>query len=120
MAEKVKDPYAGRRSPGARAGRVDEDALVRRYAGSKWSIAQCARSFGVSRHRARSILLARGTALRSREQELDPGAVARLYLRFGDYTALAQLLGTSPDRITQILDEAGIRHDSSRWVAPHV
>jgi phage antirepressor YoqD-like protein len=112
-----KSPYSGGRSLVALAQRVDEDALVRRYAENNWSVPQCAKAFGISDHRVRAILRSHGVELRGQRKELDPDAVLRAYAQFGNYTAVAQLLGTSTDRIRQILDEKGVQHDSPRKVA---
>jgi hypothetical protein len=120
MPERAGNPYRKGRSPGAFGERVDEDALVRRYTGNHWSIQQCARAFGIGRSRARTILLDHGVELRGNKKELDPGTVIRAYDHFGNYGTVARLLGVDPERVTQILDEHGIGHDSSRCVAPAV
>jgi phage antirepressor YoqD-like protein len=120
MPERGGNPYRPKRSLGAFGERVDEDALVRRYTGNHWSVQQCARAFGIGARRARTILLDHGVELRGNKKELDPGTVVRAYANFGNYGTVARLLGVDPERVTQILDEHGIEHDSSRWVAPTV
>jgi phage antirepressor YoqD-like protein len=118
MPEKVKNPYSRGRGPGAFGERVDEEVVARRYTGSGWSVPQCARAFGIGTRRVRSILRSHGVELRGNKKDLDPGAVVRAYAQFRNYSTVARLLGVSEERITQILDENSIQHDSSRWVAP--
>lgn len=120
MPEGAGNPYRQKRSLGAFGERVDEDALVRRYTGNNWSVLQCARAFGIGPGRARRILRDHGVELRGNKKELDPGVVVRAYAQFGNYGAVAWLLGVDPERVTQILDEHGIRHDSSRCAAPTI
>ena len=113
------NPYSGGRSFVALSQRIDEDALVRRYTEHQWSVPQCTKAFQISSHRVRSILRSHDVELRGQKRELDHDAVLRTYAQFRNYTAVAQLLGTSADRIKEILDEKGIPHDSPGKVAAY-
>lgn len=114
-----KNPYSGGRSLVALSQQIDEDALVRRYAVTKWSLQQCGKVFQISDHRVRVILRSHGVELRGRKKELDPDEVLRAYAQFRNYSAVAGLLGTDATRIIQILDEKGVQHGSPGKVAAY-
>jgi hypothetical protein len=112
------NPYPRNRALGGRANPVDEAAVVRRYDISKWTIPQCSAAFGIGPQRVRDILHKHHVELRGRTRILEPADVIRAYELWGDYSKVARILGIGTVRVTDILDEVGIAHNSSRRVPP--
>lgn len=111
LQQPVRSPGHGRKpigsgGPGPRA--VDEDLLVRRYVKARWTIAACARSAGITRRRARDILLAQGIAIRE-IQPPDQDTVIAVYQRQKSMQAVAVVLGTSDQKVKEILAARGIQ-----------
>jgi hypothetical protein len=86
---------------------IDQDALVTRYTRAGWSMARCARAFGISTDRVRRILRARGVPLRGTPQ-LDEAAIVAAYQRHHSVSYLANALGKEDRVIKAVLAAHGV------------
>ena len=90
---------------------VDEAALARRYQRDTWTVAECARRFGISERQVREVLDRHGIARRRHAvAAVDPGVVVAAYRRHQSIPSVAIMLGTSRDAVQAVLDQAGVPH----------
>ncbi len=107
----ARSPGRGRKpiGPGGPGPReVDEDLLVRRYVKARWTIAACARAAGIPRRRARDILVAHDVTIREIPPP-DQDAVVAAYQRQKSMQTVAVALGTSDQKVKEILAARGIQ-----------
>ncbi|MBO0802451.1 MAG: helix-turn-helix domain-containing protein [Nocardiopsaceae bacterium] len=92
----------------ARRRQVNEDAVASRYVkAAKMSVAECARSFGVSHGVVRAILDARGIEVRGKRAP-DEEAVVTAYEKYRSVRAAAAACGIGDRKVREILGKRGI------------
>lgn len=95
-------------SPGgpSRYREIDDDAIAKRYVNTTMSVSECARSFGVSYARVKTILDARGIEVR-RRKEPDEDAVVAAYQTYRSALATAAACNIGVKKVREILKNAG-------------